>query len=179
MAVRSITVPVTIFTDDVEGCVYILLTDKDIEEQEDVNKKREIEADNLEGTKLKQDATRAKFIREQVKISRRLLDHQRTVRDLAMPHAQKLTYTLTKPLWRAYTEAEEGAKTLHEDGTVTTDRTALMLALMPGALSPGLSKDEIENLEPCVMAYLWEKLYNSLWPSAYRLGFSLPPAEIL
>ena len=179
MSVRTITVHVAVYTDQEEQADYILLNDKDIAEREKADQKRLSEAENLEALPepTDQEKARAKYLREQVSISKRILAHQRSVRDEIIPYAEKRTYTLLKPKWRDYCIAEEESRTLHDDGDVTTDRTKLMVELMPKALiGGGLSKEEVEDLDPGIMAYLWEKLYGSLWPDPMRLGFLSPGA---
>ena len=39
-----------------------------------------------------------------------------------------------------------------------------------------LCGDEIDDIDPNVMSYLWTRLRRSLWPDQYRLSFVLPPS---
>ena len=180
MAIKSIPVTLHLYDDPLTGATVILPTDEEIDTDRARIEETEAEADVLlKGTKEEKITANARL--QLCKNMTAAIDRQVKLRDSLKAKAEKKTFVLLKPTYGEYLICEAEAKTLDKmSGDITLDQSVLQTKLLRGAGDDpkisgieGLTKAEVDDLEPNVARLLGAKLIAAVFPSQDLLPFSL------
>jgi hypothetical protein len=175
MGLRTISVSVMLITDMETGEDFLLPSDRDLREMEQRIEQDEEFAERLRGGD-KEEQERGLAQKAFCKRRRFDLENLRKSRDRMLPYAERRDYTLVKPGYGKYFEAEGAASGPDENGNAVLSQSKLMHYLLPESIL-GLSRAEAEALEPVLMVDLWSRLYRAIFPDLNRLPFSRLPSE--
>jgi len=177
MGIRKFTVKCMVCEDEETGEVRVLETDRDFAEIEEAIQKDLRFATKLAKSQDPDDKMRAKI--DKALAERRLFDleDRKKARDAWLKHAKPMEFTLLKPTYLEFTEAESAATDQNLDsGVATVSHAKLMQNLMPVSIE-GMDRKQVGELDPAIVNYLWGRLHRSLYPDPNRLPFSPSPSK--
>jgi hypothetical protein len=99
------------------------------------------------------------------------LEETKKAIEILKPKATVTPYTLVKPKYGPYFEAEGSCKQLDARMNPVVDRSKMMHELIPSAIK-GIRREEfLEQIDVDLAEHLWNKLSSSISPSRDRLHF--------
>jgi hypothetical protein len=167
---RTFKVEYDLFVDAETGEEFILPTQGDLDKEEQKAKEL-VKAGSVDTKGMSKDEKTSVLAKKQLGEALILaIKEQSDARVKLAQYSDHKSYTLKKPAYGEYLEAENAAKTIRDDGTIVIDNAVLSHELMPNSIE-GMNRKEINDLPPNEYRYLWNKLYASIWPDPAKLPF--------
>jgi hypothetical protein len=171
--IREVKVVLEVVEDELAGSETIVPSERDFSAGEDALGRL---VKQLGDAKARKDKAGASLLDRQIAALRQGLDDLRAQRAANIGRAVKTTYTLLKPTYGRWLEAEGLAKKMNEDGVPIVDRLRLQDEILPDHVK-GMSPEQVRELSPNIAVYLWGILENAIWPDPTRLPFSSPQSR--
>jgi hypothetical protein len=173
MAIREVKVVLEVIENELDGSETIVPNERDFAAGE--SKISQLKK-QLEDATSRKDRNSISLLKRQIAALRSAIDTMKQQRAAVIGKAQKYTYTLVKPTYGRWLEAEGSAKTIQDDGSVVVDQLRIQRELLPECVK-GMSPEQVAELSPNIAVYLWGVLQNAIWPDPARLPFSLPSSQ--